>query len=59
VGRVWGIGIVDAFCPKGRGFDSALAATYMDLGQVIHSQLPVELRREIPAQYPCCVGSAS
>src|SRR6218665_1374652 len=30
-----------------------------DPGQVLNSQLPVALRREIPAQYPCCVGSAS
>ena len=30
-----------------------------DLGQVLNSQLPVALRREISAQYPCCVGSAS
>jgi len=34
----------------------ALAAT---LGQVLHSQFPVALRRETPTQYPCCVGSAS
>jgi len=30
-----------------------------DLGQVLHSKLPVALRRETPTQYPCCVGSAS
>src|SRR6218665_1612575 len=30
-----------------------------DLGQVLHSQLSVVLRRETPTQYPCCVGSAS
>jgi len=30
-----------------------------DLGQVLHSQLPVALRREIPAQYPCCIVSAT
>jgi len=30
-----------------------------DLGQALHSQLPVVLRRETPTQYPCCVGSAS
>ena len=51
LGRVWRIGRVYAFRPKGHGFDS--------LGQVLNSQLPVALRREIPAQYPCCVGSAS
>ena len=27
-----------------------------DLGQVLHSQLPVALRREIPAQYSCWSG---
>jgi len=37
----------------------ALAATYRDLGQVLHSQLPVLLRRETPAQYPCSDVSAS
>ena len=46
----------DAFRPKGRGFESRS----MDLGQeVLHSQLFVALRREIPTQYSCCVGSAS
>jgi len=30
-----------------------------DLGQVLHSQLPVALRLETPTQYPWCVGSAS
>ena len=30
-----------------------------DLGQIIHSQLPVALRRENPTGYPCCLGSAS
>jgi len=30
-----------------------------DLGQILHSQLPVALRREIKEQYPCCDGSAS
>ena len=29
-----------------------------DLEQVHRSLLPVALRRETPAQYPCCVGSA-
>ena len=32
---------------------------HRDLGQVLRSQLPVVLRCEIPAEYPCCVGSAS
>jgi len=40
------------------GSTPALAATCTDLGQVLNSQLPVAFRREIPAQYPCCVGSA-
>ena len=30
-----------------------------DLGQVLNSHLPVALRLETSAQYPCCVGSAS
>src|SRR6218665_1796834 len=30
-----------------------------DHGQVLPSLLPVALRLEIQAQYPCCVGSAS
>ena len=37
----------------------ALATTYRDFGQVLHSQLPVALRHEIPTQYPCCVGGVS
>ena len=41
------------------GSTLALAATYWDLGQVLNSQLHVALRRETPAQYPCCVRSAS
>ena len=44
---------------KGHGFDSHSSQPRRDLGQVLHSQLPMALRREIPAQYPCCVGSAS
>src|SRR6218665_86775 len=55
--HVWRIGRVDAFRPKGRGFNSR-SSPRRDLGQVLHSQLPVALRREIPAQYPCYVGSA-
>ena len=37
----------------------ALTATYTDPGQVLNLKLPVALQRETPAQYPCCVGSAS
>src|SRR6218665_428736 len=36
-----------------------LCSPRRDFGQVLHSQLSVAFRREIPAQYPCCVGSAS
>jgi len=33
---------------------------YALIGEVrVNSQLPMALRREIPAQYPCCVRSAS
>ena len=56
---LWRIGRVDAFHPKGHGFDSSSSSHVGTLGNVIHSQLPVALRREIPVQYPCCVGSAS
>ena len=41
------------------GSNPALAATYTDLGLVRNSQLAVALRRETPAQYPCCVWSDS
>ena len=41
------------------GSNHSLAATYRDLGQVLNSQLRVALRCETPAQYQCCVGSAS
>ena len=40
------------------GSNPALAA-HRDIGQVLNLQLPVALRRETPAQYPCCVGDAS
>jgi len=43
----WRFGRVDAFRPKGHGFDCR------------SSRHPVALRREIPAQYTGCVGSAS
>ncbi len=55
----WLIGRFVAFRPKGRGFESRSSRQDRDLGQVLHSQLPVALRRETPTQYPCCVGSAS
>ena len=58
-GAWWRFGRVDALRPKGNGFDSRSSRHVKDLGQVLPSQLPVALRREIPAQYPCCVGSAS
>jgi len=57
-----------AMCFVGRGGAKAVSMTFESrssrheetlIGQVLHSQLPVALRREIPAQYPCCVGSAS
>ena len=40
------------------GLNPALA-TRRNLGQVLHSQLPVVFRCETPTQYPCYVGSAS
>ena len=55
----WLIGKVDAYHPKGRGFDSRFSLQIRDLGQVLRSQLPVALRRETSTQYPSCVGSAS
>src|SRR6218665_4128901 len=55
--RGWRIRLVDAFRPNGHGLDSRSIRHVGDLGQVLHSQLPVALRREIPAQYPCCVGT--
>ena len=51
-------GRVDAFRPKGHGFDSCSSRHIVTLGKVL-MQLPVALRREIPAQYPCCIRSAS
>ena len=56
VGRGWRIGRVDAFRPKGHGLDSRRHV--WTLGKSF-TQLPVAPRCEIPAQYPCCVGSAS
>jgi len=57
-GRVWRIGRVDAFRPKGYRFDSR---SNRHVGPWASPSLAaaVALRREIPAQYPCCVGSAS
>jgi len=45
----------------GRGgiVGSNLALAMQGLGQVLNLQLPVVLQRETPAQYPCCVRSAS
>ena len=56
--RVWRIGRVDAFRPKGHGFDSHSSRHVGPLGKSF-TQLPVSLRREIPTQYPCFVASAS
>src|SRR6218665_910140 len=55
-GRVWRIGRVDTFRPKGHWFDSRLSR---HLGTMRNSQLPVALQCEIWEQYPCCVWSAS
>src|SRR6218665_2945778 len=55
-GAWWLIGRVDAYRPKGRGFESRSSH---HIGQVLHSPLPVALRRETSTQYPCCIGSAS
>ena len=41
------------------GSNPTIATTYRNLGQVLNLQMPLALRRETPAQYPCCVGSAS
>ena len=54
VGRGWRIGWVDAFHPKGHGFDSRSSRHVGTLGK-----LPAALRRETLTQFPCCVGSAS
>jgi len=52
--------IVDSwpFARRVVGSNPALAATYGPWA-ILHSQLPVTLRRETRIQYPCCVGSAS
>src|SRR6218665_731342 len=55
----WRIGRAEAFRQKGRGFESRSSHHVGTLGKSFdHSQLPVALRRETPAQYPCCIGSA-
>ena len=56
MGRGWRIGRVDTFRPKGHGFDS-LSTPRWHLGQVLHSQLPVVLRREIPASVLAVSGA--
>src|SRR6218665_1810950 len=53
----WLIGRFDAFCPKVAVSNPALARK--DLEQVLHSQLPVALRRDTPTQSQYCVGSPS
>jgi len=55
VGR--GGSLVDSSPFARRVVDSNLARR--DLGQVLHSQLPVALWCETPTQYPCRVGSTS
>ena len=50
MGRRWRILRVDAFRPNGHGFLLPLLPSRRDFGQVLHLQLPVGLRREIPAQ---------
>ena len=47
----WPFVRVEAFRPEGRGFEYRYNPPCRDLGQVLNS-----LRREIPAQYPSCVG---
>ena len=52
----WRFGWDDSFQPEGRGFDSRSSRHVGTLGKSLtHSCL----WRETPAQYPCCVGSAS
>ena len=41
------------------GLNPTLAPPRRGLEEVLHSQLPVVLRRETPTQYPCCVWSTS
>src|SRR6218665_39328 len=54
----WFIGGFNVFRPKCCGFESCSDRPRRDIGQVLHSQLPVALRCETPTKYPCCVGSA-
>jgi len=58
MGRVWRIGGVDAFRLKGHEFNFHFSRHEGTLGSSF-TQLPVALRREILAQYLCCVGSTS
>ena len=57
VGRGWVL--VEGHGSEGSWVRLPLYPPRRELGQVLHSQSPVALRREIPAQCPCCVGSAS
>jgi len=58
IGAWWRFGRVDSFCPKGHGFGSRSNLHLGTLGKSFtHSTMA--LWREIPAQYPRCVGSAS
>ena len=45
----------EPFVRRVAGSNPALTATYRDLRQVFHSQLPVALWRETPTPYTCCV----
>ena len=58
-----GVSLVDTkpFVRRVVGSNPALVATQGPWASrsVLHSQLPVALRREITTQYPFCVGSAS
>ena len=53
-GAWWLIGRFNAFRPRGRGLASRSSRQpRRNLGQVLHSQLTVVLRRETPTQYQC------
>ena len=54
-GAWWRIGRVDTFRPKGRGFESRSSRHRRDLGQVLHLQLPVALRRVNSDSVNSCV----
>src|SRR6218665_2131900 len=54
----WGlIGRFVSFRPKAGGFESG--SSRQVVGQVLHSQFHMALRREAPIHYPYLVGSAS